>query len=89
MSSVVKFNEALERIERECAKIRLCLMADAASAVLCAPWKATIMEDCIAIYNASKKWHFGVLVGFFNDCWWAGIALFEAADLTAATSEKL
>lgn len=91
MSSVVKFNESLERIERECAKIRLCLIKNAVSAAICAPWKAAIVEDYIAVYDASarEKWHFGVLAGYFDECWWAGIALFETADLAAATSDKL
>lgn len=51
-------------------------------------WETKIVNDSIAIYDysADTKCHFGMLVGYFDECWWFGIALFKSSDLEASTA---
>ena len=89
-SSVVSINESLEQIEELTANIRLALMQRDIEMVCGDSYEIEIIDDCIAIYfEAYSKYHFGILVGYFDECWWSGIALFKTDDLSASTSDKL
>ncbi|MGX2981673.1 hypothetical protein [Helicobacter sp. 23-1045] len=90
-SSVVSINESLEQIEELTADIRLSLMQRDIEMV-CNDYLCEVqrVDDCIAIhFEAHSKYHFGILVGYFDECWWSGIVLFKADDSTASTSDKL
>ncbi len=93
ISGVVKLNESLEQIEFESANIRLSLMQEAISGVVTSKgfWETKIVNDSIALYDpdADTKCHFGMLVGYFDECWWFGIVLFKSSDLEASTADKL
>lgn len=89
-SSVVSLNRSLEAIEAQTADIRLALMQRDIELACDDYWEVEIIDDCIAIYfEAYSKYHFGMLVGYFDECWWSGIALFKTDDLSASTSNKL
>ena len=88
-------NKSLEIIEAQTADIRLALMQRDIEMVCDDCWEIEIIDDCIAIYNVEvnspfdEKYRFGILVGYFDECWWSGIVLFNTDDLEANTSDKL
>lgn len=94
-SSVVSLNKSLEAIEAQTADIRLALMQRDIEMVCGDCWEVEIIDDCIAIYNVEvnspfvPNYKFGMLVGYFDECWWSGIVLFKADDSSASTSDKL
>ena len=94
-SSVVSLNKSLETIEAQTADIRLALMQRDIEMVCDDCWEIEIIDDCIAIYNVEanspfdEKYRFGMLVGYFDECWWSGIVLFKTDDLEESTSDKL
>ena len=93
ITSAVTLNESLEQIEFESANIRLSLMERDISEVVnnTGLWETGRVYDSIAIYdpNADAKFHFGMLVGYFDECWWCGIVLFNSDDLSVATADEL
>ena len=94
-SSVVSLNRSLEAIEAQTADIRLALMQRDIEMVCGDSYEIEIIDDCIAIYNVEvnspfdPNYKFGMLVRYFDECWWSGIALFKTDDLSASTSDKL
>ena len=89
-SSVVSLNKSLETIEEQSAEIRLALMQRDIEMVCDDYYKVERVDDCIAIYfEAYSKYHFGILVRYFDECWWSGVVLFKTDDLSASTSDKL
>lgn len=96
-SSVVSLNKSLEIIEAQTADIRLALMQRDIEMVCDDCWEVEIIDDCIAIYTElavssdgiDAEYQFGMLVGYFDECWWSGIVLFKSDDLSANTSNKL
>ena len=91
-SSVVSLNESLEAIEAQSAEIRLALMQRDIEAICdeCDEVER-VDDDSIAIYTlqTDTKYQFGMLVGYFDGCWWSGIVLFKTDDIEESTSDKL
>lgn len=96
-SSVISLNRSLEKIEEQSAEIRLSLMQRDIELACDDYWEVEIIDDCIAIYTElavssdgmDAEYQFGMLVGYFDECWWSGIVLFKSDDLEANTSNKL
>ena len=84
LGAVISRNASLEVIENMTADLRLNLMRE----VLCAAaplLKATSDEESVVLYE-SDELGFGLLAGYFDECWWAGFVLL-ASDKDASTSD--
>ena len=85
-ATIVK-NASLEVIENMAADLRLSLMRE----VLCAAATPLALtqhasdEESVVLYE-SDELGFGLLAGYFDECWWAGFVLLTS-DKDAPTSD--
>lgn len=77
---VVQCNDALECAEDALVRARLGLLANAVRVELGSDFRVLICDDEIHAVpkNCGEVPNFGFLMGFFDECWWCGVALFNA-----------
>ncbi len=89
VSNAIARNAFLEIIEQMAVNLRLSLMREAfeaqAAELKIALKSESDEEDSLLLYERDEL-GFGVLVGYFDECWWAGLALLSK-DKAAPTNE--
>ena len=84
VNSAIARNAWLEVIEQMSAELRLSLMREALCAAT-ALEKSESDEDSVLLFSGEEM-SFGVLAGYFEECWWGGFVLLKS-DTNAPTAE--
>lgn len=96
VGAVITRNASLEVIENMTADLRLNLMRE----VLCATTAPLALTQCESdeeslMFYTQSKLGFGLLVGYYDECWWGGFVLLTddkespTSELTASVQEHL
>ena len=96
VGAAVARNALLEVIENMTADLRLSLMRE----VLCAAAAPLALTQCESdeeslVFYKQAKLGFGLLVGYYDECWWGGFVLLTddiespTSELTASVQEHL
>lgn len=77
---VVQCNDTLECAEDALVRVRLGLLSNAVRVELGSDFRVLVCDDEIHAVpkNCGEVPNFGFLIGFFDECWWCGVVLFNA-----------